>query len=48
MKHSEAELMELFSHYGDVSQVHIVVDKVTKYSKGFAFVQYKLPESAAR
>ncbi|KAM0948695.1 putative RNA recognition motif domain, nucleotide-binding alpha-beta plait domain superfamily [Dioscorea sansibarensis] len=44
----EDELMELFSQFGDVLQVHIVVDKVTKYSKGFAFVHYKLPESATR
>ncbi|KAJ0980850.1 hypothetical protein J5N97_009105 [Dioscorea zingiberensis] len=45
---NEDELMELFSQYGDVSQVHLVVDKFTKRSKGYAFIHYTLPESAAR
>lgn len=45
---SEDDLMDLFSKYGDVSQVHIVVDKDTKRSKGIGYVHYVHPESAAR
>ncbi|KAM3362782.1 multiple RNA-binding domain-containing protein 1 isoform X1 [Capsicum galapagoense] len=45
---TEEELEEHFRAFGNVSQVHIVVDKDTKRSKGFAYVLYALPESAAR
>lgn len=45
---TEDELEEHFSRFGNVSQVHVVVDKHTKRSKGFAYVLYTLPESAAR
>ncbi|KAL2474679.1 nucleotide binding [Abeliophyllum distichum] len=45
---TEEELEEHFSKFGDVSEVHIVVDKDTKRSKGIAYVLYALPESAAR
>eukprot|EP01018_Ginkgo_biloba_P026341 Gb_17564 [translate_table: standard] len=45
---SEDDLVELFSKYGEISQVHLVVDKGTKCSKGFAYVLYMLPESAVR
>ncbi|GAV64366.1 RRM_1 domain-containing protein [Cephalotus follicularis] len=45
---TEEDLEELFSKYGRVAQVHIVVDKDTKRSKGIAYVLYTLPESAAR
>ncbi|KAF5944668.1 hypothetical protein HYC85_018745 [Camellia sinensis] len=44
----EDELEEHFSKIGNVSQVHLVVDKDTKRSKGFAYVVYTLPESVAR
>ncbi|CAA2934590.1 multiple RNA-binding domain-containing 1 isoform X1 [Olea europaea subsp. europaea] len=44
----EEELEEHFRNFGDISEVHIVVDKDTKRSKGTAFVLYALPESAAR
>ncbi|CAA7406840.1 unnamed protein product [Spirodela intermedia] len=44
----EDDLMDLFSKYGDVSQVHIVVDKDTKRSKGIGYVHYVHLESAAR
>lgn len=44
----EEELEEHFRKFGSVSQVHIVVDKDTKRSKGIAYVLYSLPESAAR
>ncbi|XP_009772604.1 multiple RNA-binding domain-containing protein 1 [Nicotiana sylvestris] len=45
---TEEELEEHFRKFGSVSQVHIVVDKDTKRSKGIAYVLYSLPESAAR
>ncbi|CAL5346588.1 unnamed protein product [Camellia sinensis] len=45
---TEDELEEHFSKIGNVSQVHLVVDKDTKRSKGFAYVVYTLPESVAR
>ncbi|CAK9161975.1 unnamed protein product [Ilex paraguariensis] len=45
---TEDELEEHFSRFGNVSQVHLVVDKDTKRSKGIAYVLYMLPESAVR
>ena len=45
---SEEELEEHFSKCGSVSQVHLVVDKNTKRSKGIAYVLYSFPEFAAR
>ncbi|XVE86463.1 hypothetical protein DITRI_Ditri18aG0036200 [Diplodiscus trichospermus] len=44
----EDELTEFFSKFGDVSQVHLVIDKETKRSKGIAYVLYKVPECAVR
>lgn len=40
--------MELFSNFGNVSEVHLVIDKETKRSKGYAYVLYKVPEHAMR
>ncbi|KAL3616640.1 hypothetical protein CASFOL_039034 [Castilleja foliolosa] len=45
---TEEELEEHFSKYGTISQVHIVIDKDTRRSKGFAFILFAVPESAAR
>ncbi|CAO2832043.1 unnamed protein product [Amaranthus hypochondriacus] len=45
---TEDELMELFSNFGNVSEVHLVIDKETKRSKGYAYVLYKVPEHAIR
>ncbi|KAK9149967.1 hypothetical protein Syun_008276 [Stephania yunnanensis] len=45
---TEDDLAELFNKYGDVSQVHLVVDKNTRRSKGMAFILYAVPESAVR
>ncbi|KAK9152588.1 hypothetical protein Sjap_000068 [Stephania japonica] len=45
---TEDDLAELFNKYGDVSQVHLVVDRNTKRSKGMAFILYAVPESAVR
>ncbi|XP_008383339.1 multiple RNA-binding domain-containing protein 1 [Malus sylvestris] len=44
---TEEELEEAFSKFGD-AQVHLVIDKETNRSKGFAYVLYKLPECAER
>lgn len=45
---SEDDLAELFSQFGDLSEVHLVVDKDTKRSKGLGYVFYTLTESAMR
>ncbi|KAI3455775.1 hypothetical protein Pfo_012438 [Paulownia fortunei] len=45
---TEEELEDHFSKYGTISQVHIVIDKDTRRSKGIAYVLFALPESAAR
>ncbi|KAJ7554372.1 hypothetical protein O6H91_06G137600 [Diphasiastrum complanatum] len=45
---SEDDLAKLFSAYGEVSQVHLVLDKETKRSKGFAYILFMLPEAALR
>ncbi|OVA01962.1 RNA recognition motif domain [Macleaya cordata] len=45
---TEEDLMEIFSKFGDVLEVHLVVDKDTRRSKGIAYVLYTLPESAVR
>ncbi|XWS12276.1 hypothetical protein CRYUN_Cryun37aG0075600 [Craigia yunnanensis] len=45
---TEDELTEFFSKFGDVLQVHLVIDKDTKRSKGIAYVLYKVPECAVR
>ncbi|XP_071715693.1 multiple RNA-binding domain-containing protein 1 [Rutidosis leptorrhynchoides] len=45
---TEDDLREHFSQFGKVAQAHLVLDKDTKRSKGFAYILYVLPESAAR
>lgn len=45
---TEEELEEHFSKHGTINQVHIVIDKETRRSKGFAYVLFALPEAAAR
>ena len=36
---TEQDLRELFESYGEVSSVNIIIDKFTKQSKGFGFVE---------
>ncbi|CDO68079.1 hypothetical protein BN946_scf184788.g10 [Trametes cinnabarina] len=43
---TEDELRELFQRYGEVSQVHLVLDPSTKQSKGIAYVSFAKPDSA--
>ncbi|XP_075481451.1 multiple RNA-binding domain-containing protein 1-like isoform X1 [Primulina tabacum] len=45
---TEEELEDHFTKYGSISEVHIVFDKDSKRSKGFAYILFALPESAAR
>ena len=45
---SEDELAELFGKFGNIAELHLVVDKETKRSKGFAYVLYSDPEAAAK
>ncbi|KAG6577163.1 hypothetical protein SDJN03_24737, partial [Cucurbita argyrosperma subsp. sororia] len=42
------ELEEHFRKYGTVSEVHLVVDKDTRRSKGIAYILYSHPEFAKR
>ncbi|MCL7028878.1 hypothetical protein MKW94_017973, partial [Papaver nudicaule] len=44
----EEDLTEVFGKFGDISEVHLVVDRDTKLSKGIAYVLYTLPEFAVR
>jgi RNA recognition motif-containing protein len=39
---SEEEIRNLFSQYGDVKSVTIIVDRATNRSKGFGFVEIEL------
>jgi multiple RNA-binding domain-containing protein 1 len=45
---TDDDLTELFKQFGELSEVHLVVDKETRKSKGFAYVLYMLPEDAVR
>ncbi len=42
------ELRALFAEVGEVTDVHIVVDRETQRPRGFAFVSYSTDESAAK
>ena len=44
---TENDLVGLFEKVGEVRRVHIVIDKATGLSKGFAFVEMK-PEDASQ
>lgn len=38
-KMKEVELREIFEKYGEVSSAKIIIDKITRQSKGFGFVE---------
>ena len=38
-KVTDENLRELFEQFGDVLSANIIKDKITKYSKGFGFVE---------
>ena len=41
-----AQLTQLFSAYGDVVDAHVIIDRNSGQSKGFAFVEMGTEESA--
>lgn len=45
---TEEELQDLFSKYGDITEVHITKEKETKKSKGMAFILFMIPECAKK
>jgi RNA recognition motif-containing protein len=47
-KIKEGELKLLFEHYGDVSSVTIIKDKITRQNKGFGFVEMPNEEEALK
>jgi RNA recognition motif-containing protein len=44
-KLKESELREVFEKYGEVSSAKIIIDKITRQSKGFGFVE--MPDEVA-
>ncbi|XP_053938393.1 probable RNA-binding protein 19 [Cuculus canorus] len=45
---TEEDLEKIFSKYGPISEIHFPIDRLTKKSKGFAFVTYMIPEHAVK
>ena len=45
-KTTEEELYKLFTEYGEVESCNLVMDTVSKESKGFGFVEMVKPENA--
>jgi RNA recognition motif-containing protein len=43
---TENDLIDLFSLYGNVAEVNIIVDRVNHKSRGFGFVTMATPEGA--
>lgn len=43
---SEDDVRTLFSRFGNVSEVHLSIDKISKRSKGFGFVTFHFPAHA--
>lgn len=39
--HTELDLAQIFSLYGEITKVHIVRNRYTGQSKGIAFITYK-------
>ncbi|KAG6336749.1 hypothetical protein ID866_2354 [Astraeus odoratus] len=38
---TETELYELFQQFGEIEQVHIPIDSLSKQSKGFAYIKFR-------
>ncbi|UPR01955.1 multiple RNA-binding domain-containing protein [Chloropicon primus] len=45
---TEEEIKELFEQFGVTSEVHLVTNRSTGQSKGFAYVLYMIPEDATK
>jgi RNA recognition motif-containing protein len=43
---TEGDLIGLFEEYGSVSKCHLVLDKFTQESRGFAFIEMASEEQA--
>ncbi len=44
----EAQLRELFSPYGDISELAMITDRDTGRSKGFAFITFATQQAAEK
>lgn len=47
-EHSEVDLANYFSNFGEIESVEIIVDHMTKEKRGFAFVTFKDYDSVDR
>ena len=45
---TEEDLRAFFAPFGDISAVHLVVDRETHQSKGYGYVTFMLPEDATK
>jgi multiple RNA-binding domain-containing protein 1 len=45
---TEDDLYKLFSKYGEISEIHIPINKETKKPRGIAFVLFMMPQDAAK
>ncbi len=45
---TDADLNTIFSAYGTVTSANVVIDKFSKRSKGFGFVEFENEEDAAK
>lgn len=42
------DLKDIFSKYGEVSYAKVILDRETKKSKGFGFIEFVNPQEAAK
>lgn len=45
---TESELTEIFSHYGRILSLQIVLDQATRKSRGYAFLLFEKTEEASK
>ena len=45
---TDADLSTIFSAYGTVTSANVVIDKFSKRSKGFGFVEFETEEDAMK
>jgi len=44
---TQSDLEEVFSKYGELTEVHFPIDKKTSLPKGYAYVEFMFPQNAA-
>lgn len=44
----QEDLEEVFSKYGELTEVHFPIDKQTRMPKGYAYVEFMFPKNAAK